>query len=201
MIDKSNISREAIAWYTNSKQELENAKISIDDISLFSQCLSILRSQGYDVSKILKKFTEVENIDDLQAFQQTTTNINRANLEKLLSEAKHLQGQINTHRLKISQIKQLESMGFTLKEYKIIYDKINEIANAHNFDYGITVEKFLNDLDNYDDYLTFKDKVEILKQEISQSKYTNIKSENEYLCPAKYRFCITKSFENGIIRN
>ena len=126
-----------------------------------------MRSQGYDVSKILRKFTEVENIDDLQSFQQTTTNINRANLEKLLSEAKHLQGQINTHRLKISQIKQLESMGFTLKEYKIIYDKINEIANAHNFDYGITVEKFLNDLDNYDDYLTFKDRVEILKQEIS----------------------------------
>ncbi len=91
-------------------------------------------------------------------------------------------------------------MGFSLKEYKIMYDKINEIANEHDFDYGITVEKFLNDLDNYDDYITLKDKVEILKQEISQSKYTNIKSEIEYLCPAKYRICITKSFENGIIR-
>ena len=40
LIDKSNISREAIAWYTNSKQELTNAKISINDISLFSQCLA-----------------------------------------------------------------------------------------------------------------------------------------------------------------
>ena len=127
-----------------------------------------MKSQGYDVSKILKKFTEFENIDDLQDFQQTTTNIHRANLEKLLSEEKHLHGQINTHRLKISQIKQLESMGFSLKEFKIMYDKINEIANEHNFDYGITVEKFLNDLDNYDDYLTLKDKVEILKQEISR---------------------------------
>ena len=168
LIDKSNISREAIAWYTNSKQELENAKISINDISLFSQCLSIIKSQSYDVSKILKKFTEFQKIDDLQAFQQTTTDIHRANLEKLLREANHLHEQINTHRLKLSQIKQLESMGFGLKEFKIMYNKLNEIANEPNFDYGLTVEKFLNDLDNYDDYLTLKDKVEVLKQEFSR---------------------------------
>ena len=167
MIDQSNISREAIAWYTNSKQELENAKISIDDISLFSQCLSILKSQGYDVSKILRKFAEVKNIGDLQDFHQTTTDIHRSNLEKLLREENHLHEQIDTHRVKISQIKQLESIGFGLKEFKIMYNKINEIVKEHNTDYGITVEKFLNDLDNYDDYLTLKDKVEILKQEIS----------------------------------
>jgi hypothetical protein len=168
LIEKSNISREAIAWYTNSKQELENAQISINDISLFSQCLSVLKSQGYDVSKILKKFTEVKKIDDLQDFQQTTIDIHRANLEKLTREENHLHGEINSHRLKISQIKQLESMGLGLKEFKIMYNKINEIANEHNIDYVITVEKFLNDLDNYDDYLTLKDKVESLKQEFSR---------------------------------
>ena len=168
LIEKSNISHEAIAWYTNSKQELENAKISINDISQFSQCLSTLKSQGYDVSKILKKFTEFQKIDDLQAFQQTTTDINQANLEKLTREENQLHEQINTHRLKLSQIEQLESMGFGLKEFKIIYNKINEIADQHYFDYGLTVEKFLNDLDNYDDYLTLKDKVEVLKQEFSR---------------------------------
>ena len=92
-------------------------------------------------------------------------------------------------------------MGLGLKEFKIMYNKINEIALEHNIDYGITVEKFLNDLDNYDDYLTLKDKVEIIKARIFSSKYTNIKSEKKYLCPAKYRICITKSFENGIVRN
>ena len=51
LIDQSNISREAIAWYPDSKQELENAQISINDISLFSQCLSVMKSQGYDVRK------------------------------------------------------------------------------------------------------------------------------------------------------
>ncbi len=165
MIDQSNISREAIAWYTNSKQELENAQISINDISLFCQCLSVLKSQDYDVSKILNKFTEVKKIDDLQDFQQTTIDIHRANLEKLYSEENHLHEEINSHRVKISQIQQLESMGLGLKEFKIMYNKINEIALEYNINYVITVEKFLNDLDNYDDYLTLKDKVESLKQE------------------------------------
>ncbi len=168
LIEKSNISSEAIAWYTNSKQELENAQISIKDISLFSQCLSVLKSQDCDVSKILKKFTEVKNIDDLQDFQQTTIDIHRANLEKLTREENHLHGEINLHRVKISQIKQLESMGLGLKEFKIMYNKINEISREHNIDYVITVEKFLNDLDNYDDYLTLKDKVESLNQEFSR---------------------------------
>jgi len=168
LIDNSNISLEAIAWYTNSKQELGNAQISINDISLFSQCISVLKSQGYDVSKILRKFTEFQNIDDLQAFHQTTINIHQANLEKLMMQENNLHEQINIHQVKLSQIKQLEGMGFNLKEFKIMYNKINEIALEHNLDYVITVEKFLNDLDNYDDYLPLKDKVELLRQEFSR---------------------------------
>ena len=61
-------------------------KYQLMTFHFFSQFLSIIRSQGYDVSKILRKFEEDKNIDDLHDFQQTTTNIHQANLEKLLRE-------------------------------------------------------------------------------------------------------------------
>ena len=182
LIEKSNISHEAIAWYTNSKQELENAKISINDISQFSQCLSTLKSQGYDVSKILKKFTEFQKIDDLQAFQQTTTDINQANLEKLTREENQLHEQINTHRLKLSQIEQLESMG--LSETDVL--EINSILSTYGFEYDninkdiLNKQSLITDLNKYRNIKLVIREYEIKKGEL-YSRITELENQKANL--------------------
>ena len=34
------------------------------NVSTFIHCLNVMRREGYDIDKILKKFAEYENVDD-----------------------------------------------------------------------------------------------------------------------------------------
>ena len=88
LADSNNISREAITWYKNIKNAFENAGISIDNVSTFIHCLNVMRREGYDIDKILKKFVEYENVDDLQDFHQTTLNIHKTNLRWIIKTRK-----------------------------------------------------------------------------------------------------------------
>jgi hypothetical protein len=99
LADTNDISREAITWYKNIKQVFENAGIPIEDISIFTHCLNIMKREGYDIKKILRKFAKYENVDDLQDFHQTTINIHRTKLEALHKQLNVLQEQKNLIQL------------------------------------------------------------------------------------------------------
>ena len=48
-----------------------------------------MKSEGYDINKILRKFAEYENIDDLQDFHQTTIDINKTKLDDIIKTSKN----------------------------------------------------------------------------------------------------------------
>ena len=176
MADSNNISREAVTWYKNIKNAFSNAGISIDNVSTFIHCLNLMKREGYDINKILMKFAEYENVDDLQDFHQTTMDINKSKLEALLKEVNTLQEQKNLSQLKLSEIQQLKNMGIGIKELKTLYDKITEIATETNIPPNIAMDKLLNDLEDYDYILRFKNTLEKMEQELSN---LSIKIENQ----------------------
>src|SRR5688572_12537450 len=77
LADSNDMSREAITWYKNIKEIFENAGISIENISLFIHCLHVMKRERYDIDKILRKFAEYVNVDNLKDFHQTTIDINK----------------------------------------------------------------------------------------------------------------------------
>ena len=176
LADSNKISREAITWYKNIKNRFENAGISIDNVSTFIHCLNIMEREGYDITKILRKFAEYEKIDNLQDFHQTTMDINKGKLEALLKEVNALQEQKNLSQLKLSEIQQLKNMGIGIKELKTLYNKITEIATENNISPNIAMDKLLDDLKDYDYILRFKNTLEKMEQELSN---LSIKIENQ----------------------
>jgi hypothetical protein len=146
LADSSNISREAITWYKNTKNAFENAGISIDNMSTFIHCLNVMKSEGYDIDKILKKFVEYENIDNLQDFHQTTLNIHKTNLNALLKQESSIQEQIKFNQVKLSQMQQLKNMDIGINELQTLYNKITEIATENNVLPKIAMDKLLSDL-------------------------------------------------------
>ena len=205
LIDEANISREAITWYKKSKQEFENANVSFNDISLFVHCLDIFKSQGYDTGEILGKFVQYKNIDDLNDFHQETININEKKLNQLVNQERYLQGQINLHQMNLNKMNQLESMGFGLQEFKILYNKLMEIGGEHAIIYETIIEKFLNDLEDYENILGFKKKVEKLQQEFSNlesqiSRQRSIILSQQYVNSALQTFLKMGLLEDDIIK-
>ena len=168
LADNNNISRDAVTWYKNIKNAFENAGISIDNVSTFIHCLNLMTREGYDINKILRKFAEYENVDDLQHFHQETIDIHQTKLDGLLKQVKSLQEEVNLSQLKLYEIQQLEQMGIGIKELKTLYDKITEIATENNIPSNIAMDKLLDDLKDYDYILRFKNTLEKMEQESSR---------------------------------
>jgi hypothetical protein len=170
LADSNNISRDAITWYKNIKDAFESAEISIDHLPRFIHCLNIMKSEGYDTNKILRKFVEYETIDDLKDFHQTTITIHKTQLDTLLKQAKSLQELINLNQLKLFEIRQLENMGIGLKELKTLCDKITEIAIENDIPSKTAMAKLWDDLKDYDYILRFKNTLEKTEQELFNIK-------------------------------
>lgn len=64
-------------------------------------------------------------------------------------------------------IRELESIGFGLKELKTIYNTIIEIAKDNDINLIEAIEKFFNDFNEYDNVIKFKKKVEDLRYELA----------------------------------
>jgi hypothetical protein len=131
------------------------------------RCLEVMKNQGYDVNKILGKFTEYEKAEDLLNFQQETIHIHQSKVDELLRQTKSLREQLKLDQLKLSELEQLENMGIGIKELKTLYNKITEIATENNIPSKTAMEKLLDDLKDYEYLLGFKNNIEILKQEYS----------------------------------
>lgn|GEM_PF-6526013 len=118
LADSNNISREAITWYKNLKYVFENAGIPIENISTFIHCLNVMKREGYDINKILRKFGEYENVDDLKDFHQITIDMHKIELEALLKQINSLEEQKNLIQLKLFEIQQLKKIGDWYKRIK-----------------------------------------------------------------------------------
>ena len=167
VIEISKISNEAIAWYKDVLKELKNKGLSIDDISFFIQCLMGIKNEGYDVNKVLTKYSELTYFDKLEEVQDHTIQKSRIEIEQLTQLKKSLKEQVNWNRLKLSKNQELENIGFGIKELKIIYNTIIEISKENEINPKEAAQKFFSDIDDYDDIVGFKKKVEELRKESS----------------------------------
>jgi hypothetical protein len=166
-IESSNITREAIKWYDDVIKEIKNNGIPIDNTAFFIQCLKGIKNEGYDVNKVIIKYSESIYLNESIEIQKATKQSILKEIDDLGNHKKFLDGQINHDLLKISKIKELENIGFGLKELKTIYNTIIEIAKGNDINSREAIEKFFKDLNEYDDIVDFKKKVEDLRKEAS----------------------------------
>jgi hypothetical protein len=167
LIENNNTSIDAIKWYKDTKKELTNMGIPIDDTSAFIECLRQIRNEGYDVNKVLTKFSELEYFDKLIDVQKETINKKVNEIEQLKNIKKELEDRISFIQLKLSKNQELENIGMGFKELKTIYNTIIEISKTNNISPKEAIEKFFIDLNEYDDIVSFKKKAEDLRNEIA----------------------------------
>jgi len=167
VIETSQISNEAIAWYKDILKELKNKGLSLDNLSFFIQCLMGIKNEGYDVNKVLTKYSELSYFDKLEEVQNHTIQKSRIEIEQLTQLKKSLNEEVNWNRLKLSKNQELENIGFGIKELKILYNTIIEISKENEINPKEAAQKFFSDMDDYDDIVGFKKKVEELRKESS----------------------------------
>ena len=199
--EDNNISIEGINWYREIKKELNNMGIPFDEISAFIDCLRQIRNEGYDVDKLVTKFSQLESFDKIIEEQERRKQKNWKDIELLNNDKKNLEDQIYFTKLKISKNQELENIGMGFKELKTIYQTIIELSNTNNINPDEAREKFFNDLNEYDDIMSFKKKVEELKKEAAtlNSQITN--NRVTLLSQLQIGITLQRLFQIGILEN
>ncbi len=165
LIENNNISLDAINWYKDVKEEITSMGIPFDDVSVFVDCLRGIRSQGYDVNKIVTKTSELINFSKFMENQEEIKRIKINEIEQLKNTQKELEKQIDFIQLKLSINEELKNIGMGFKELKTIYNTIIEISKVYNISPKEAIENFFSDLNEYDNIVSFKKKVGDLKKE------------------------------------
>ena len=116
-----------------------------------------MRYIGYDVSEIIKEFSDLELLrTDYLHYQAAIPDLQRK-YDGLNQECSTLEQLVNSCKQKLSLNNELQAMGFGLKELKLLRNTINEIAYANNIPQNQAQQKFYKDIEeHYDNKLGFE---------------------------------------------
>src|ERR1051325_4452846 len=165
-----------LKWYSDLRAELRKYGIPVDDIPKFAKAVNGLRQYGYDVVKIISEFSDHESHVTRRQMLESSVKMLKIELNYLSQQCSFAQNTLNSHIPTISGLKELETMGFGVKELKLLWHTINEIAVANNIPLNEAQQKFFKDVEEqYDNKLGFESKVQNLQLEINKLSEQNIK--------------------------
>jgi hypothetical protein len=165
LVNKNNITIDAINWYKDIRKDFAKMEIPFDDLPLFVDCLRRIRNQGYDVNKLVTYSIELISFSKFMENQEEIKYQKINEIEQLKNIKKELEDQIGFIQLKLSINKELKDIGMGFKELKTIFNTIIEISKINNISPKEAIENFFNDLNEYDDIVSFKKKLENLRKE------------------------------------
>ena len=158
-----------LKWYSDIRAELRDYHIPVDDLSLFANIIRNIKRYRYDPKEVISEFSNLKNLEYKQrVFTDAATNL-EVRVGILTRTCNDLEERINFHRQTLSVYNELEAIGFGLKELKLIWSTINEIATANNISVHRAVQKFFQDIEEqYDDKLGFESKIENSRDEFNR---------------------------------
>jgi hypothetical protein len=161
-----NTTIQQLRWYSRLKKELAKYGIPIDDVSYLAKMVEGVRGLGYDPVNIMNEISNLRLVSSQYIFYQNRLTAVKYELDGITRDRTNLEQLIQSHNQTLSIYNELVSIGFGLKELKLLYHTVAEISIANNIPIGDGVKKFLKDVDdNYDDLLGFASKVEELSSE------------------------------------
>jgi hypothetical protein len=188
-----------LAWYSDLKKELDRYKIPLEDVLLFAKAVRGLGEYGYDVDKIIAEFSELDFLkSQIPIFRNINRILENKNL-KLNEECAFLEQTVNFYRQRLSLYDQLEQLGFGLKELRLLWHTITEIAEANNISSDDAVQKFFKDVEKqYDDKLGFESKLDKLRSDAVYFNQELARLRSTLLKQPLVGAALQRLFENGI---
>ena len=189
-----------LAWYLKLKTELDRYKIPLEDVSSFAKAVRGLGEYGYDVDKIIAEFSELDFLKwQLHYYRDIINPALEKKYIKLNEECASLEQMLNFHRQRLSIYYELEQMGFGLKELKLLWHNITEIAEANNISSDDAVQKFFKDVEEqYDDKLGFESKLDKLRSDVVYFNHELDSLRSTLTTQPLVGPALQRLFENGI---
>jgi myosin heavy subunit len=156
-----------LKWYSDLKAELGRYGVPIDDTSKLAPIINGISQYVYEVDKVLQAFSDVDSLAAQHKLYYGLVQELENKVNSFKQQCWLLEQMANSHNQSISIYKELEVMGFGLKQLRLLYHTKNEIADANNIRPDQAQHKSYKDIEEqYDNKLGFEPKVNELRFEV-----------------------------------
>ena len=195
--------------FTIAKYKLAQYGISMEHLDQFVNCVVGISKENYDVTKVLEKIGDYDNLVNYIDLYNKEAESKKTELNQLNQEISSSKGQLDSYRIKLDVIGELERMGFGINQLKILYDTLMEIGRENNTNNNKTFQQikkeFFDDLNSYDEILGSRNERDRLQSEIKNLEMQIIKEKEKYNAYPKViqsiqRLSNARIYENDIIK-
>jgi hypothetical protein len=196
-LENYRITQEKLRWYSDIKEELEKKYgIPVYDISKLGAIVNDVRNLfGYDVKKVVHALSNLQSLkNECEKYQAWIAGA-RSQYYSLDKQCSDLQGCVDSCNQSLDVYGQLYDMEFGLKQLKLLWRTIVEIAYANNISKEDAGKKFFKDIEeHYDDKLGFESKIHGLQEEIDNLNQRKLKLLAEISAFPKLGAAVAKLF-------
>ena len=166
-LDEKKVSLAELDQFYPLKVELDKLGIPVEDLQRTTEIIQGAQKSGYSVKTITHLLSSWETSSAIQARIEK-------NIEDLTDKRDNLEEEVekltSTHRQKELLFRQLRDMGFGLKELKLLFYTVKEVATENKIPEDKAVQKFLEDIEkNYDTILGYDSTLERIKSDIEKT--------------------------------
>ena len=161
-LQKKKVTIDHLQKFRHTQETLIEYGFSIEDIANLINALNNAQQLGYDANAIVEKISTIESLVGEEKELKNNLMVAQDELRMFKQAIFVVDQEIDKHQSTLAVYEKLQSLGFGLKELKVLSNTIREIAIANNVDSSIAVKKFFQDLEEKNDLTKIIDE---LKQE------------------------------------
>ncbi len=195
--------------FITAKYKLDQYGISIENFNQFVNCVVGIAKENYDVTKVLELIGDYDNLVYYIELYKKELEAKKTELNQLNQEISSSKGLLDSYRIKLDVIGELERFGFGINELRILNDTLMEIGRENNTNNNKTFEQikkeFFDDLKSYDEILGSRNERDRLQSEIKNLEMQLEKEKercNAYpkVIQSIQRLSNARIYENDIIK-
>jgi len=175
--------------------------IDMENLDQFVDCAKGISKENYNVTRVLELIRDYENLINYIQLYKKEIEAKKEELNKLNKEIKYGKGLLDSYRIKLEVIEELEIMGFGINELKILYGSLMEIGRENNINiktFEQVKKEFFDDLKSYDEIFRSRNERDRLQNQIKNVEMQLEKEKERYNAYPKVIESIQKLSNAGI---
>ena len=188
-----------------AKIELKQYGIGMDDMNMFVKSVVGISKENYDPVQILAKIADYENLEKNSRNYKEQIQLMKDELTKLNQDIDREQKVLNYVKLRLKIFDELEIMGFNIPKLRDLYNLLNEIGRENDFTIDQIIDKFFDDVKNYEEVIGSRKEIDKLKNELKILENKTMKERENYIAyptviEAMLRLAGSGIYEQDIIK-
>ena len=116
-------------------------------------------------------------------FYKKEVEAKKADLDKLNQEINYCKGLLDSYKIKLDIISELERMDFGIGQLRVLFNTLNEIGRENNKSLDEIKKEFFDDLKNYHEIVRSRKKRDRLQSEIKNLECSDKRKRKIWFIP------------------